>query len=191
MIISESFVLHAPRDRVAAKLLDVDAVQACVPGVDEVTVIGPDEYSAVMTVQVGPIRSSFEGTIHIDRTGAPARLAATAEGKDKAGGSSAKIAFDAQLEETSPAVTTVSTSADVKIRGRLGSFGSGVIRATSKQMLDEFVSCLDATLTSESRAAPKSRPASVPVLRTLWLALWKRVQSAVSKLRRRRERAGR
>lgn len=192
MIISETFLLRGPRARVSALLLDVETVTSCVPGVTDVVRISPTEYEATLSTQIGPIRSAFRGSIAIDGSESPERLKATARGKDRASGSMATIDFDARLVEAEPDLTTVETTADVTIRGRLGSFGTGVIHATAKQMIDSFVSCVDARLAPEpagERSAAAGAP--IPVLRTLVLAIRARVRSLIEKGRARRSRSAR
>jgi uncharacterized protein len=192
MIISETFSLHGPRARVSALLLDVDSVTSCVPGLTDVTQISPTEYEATLSAQVGPIKSAFRGSITIDDSGSPERLRATARGKDRASGSMATIEFDARLWESGPDLTTVETSADVTIRGRLGSFGTGVIQATAKQMIEGFVSCVNTRLAASPEELPPAPTATpVPVLRALLLALWARVRSLFRRDRARGEKTTR
>ena len=177
MIISEAFTIEGSRDRVSALLLDVESVRSCVPGVTEVTQVSPTEYDGTLAVQVGPIKSTFRGSITIDDSESPQRLKATARGKDRNTGSLATVTFDAVLSEHSPDVTTVHTTADVSIRGRLGSFGTGVIQATAKQMIGDFVSCVNAQLSSPGETTLDAPARPIPVLRTVLLALWARVRT--------------
>jgi carbon monoxide dehydrogenase subunit G len=186
MIISETFSLHGPRHRVAALLLDVENIQSCVPGVSEVTKVAPDGYRATLSAQVGPIKSSFEGSVTIDASESPERLRASARGKDRASGSMATVAFDARLVEAEPDVTTVETTADVTIRGRLGGFGTGVIHATAKQMIGDFVSCVNSRLAAAPGEEAATARRSIPVLRTLMTVVWAGVRS----LFKRSERSG-
>ena len=179
MIISEEFSLEGPRDRVSALLLDVQSIRSCVPGVTDVTEVSPTRY-------VGPIKSAFRGSITLDDSQSPERLKATARGKDRTTGSLATVTFDAHLAESSPNVTSVRTTADVSIRGRLGGFGTGVIQATAEQMIGDFVSCVNAQLSSAGGTTTRAPARPIPVLRTLLLALWARVR-AFFRARRKRQ----
>jgi carbon monoxide dehydrogenase subunit G len=187
MIISEVFSLEGPRDRVSALLLDVQSVRSCIPGVTDVTQVSPTRYDATLAVQVGPIRSAFRGSITLDHSQSPERLKATARGKDRTTGSLATVTFDAHLAESAPNVTTVRTTADVSIRGRLGSFGTGVIQATAEQMIGDFVSCVNAQLSSAGGTTTHAPARPIPVLRTLLMALWTRVRTS---FRSRKKRQG-
>jgi len=187
VIITESFILQAGRERVAAFLADVENVAACVPGVENVEMAEPNTYEAVLRMQIGPIKSSFAGSVEIDPSGAPARLAANAQGKDRSTQSMAKVAFSANLEEVGDGTTRVDAEADVSIRGRLGQFGTGVIQATATQMLNDFAACANSVLTSaeENGASPAPPPErTIRVARVVALSLWARLAAFLRSLRR-------
>ena len=192
MIITESFVLQADRERVAALLTDIERVAACVPGVENVEMTEPNTYKAVLKTQIGPIKSSFAGSVEIDRSGAPARLAANAQGKDRSTQSMAKVGFSANLEEIGDGTTRVDAEADVSIRGRLGQFGTGVIQATATQMLNDFAACVNAGLTpaEDHGAAPSPPGRTLRPARVVALSLWARLATFLRSLRRKPRRNG-
>ena len=146
MIIEQTFTVQAPLEAAAAFFLDIDRVSPCMPGVESVEEIEPGQYQAVLAVRLGPIRAAFEGTMTLDDSEAPDRLSATAQGRDKATGSVAKVAFTADLREAQPGETTVVAVTDMTLRGRMAQFGTGVIRAAASELVDEFASCANATL---------------------------------------------
>jgi uncharacterized protein len=185
VIITESFILQAGRERVAAFLADAERVAACVPGVEDVEMVEPNTYEAVLRMQIGPIKSSFAGSVEIDPSGGPARLAANAQGKDRSTQSMAKIAFSANLEEIGDGTTRVDAEADVSIRGRLGQFGTGVIQATATQMLNDFATCANSVLRAEDNgAAPPPPPErTLRPARVVALSLWARLAAFLRTLR--------
>lgn len=146
MIIEESFTVQASRDQAAAYLLDVEQVRACVPGVENVNETEPNRYEAALRMQLGPIRSLFQGSLELDSSQAPERLLASGQGRDRSSGSIAKVDFTADLEETESNVTTVRAKADVAIRGRLGQFGTGVIKRTATELVREFANCINSRI---------------------------------------------
>lgn len=145
MIIEERFELSAPPAAVADGLLDVVTVSQCVPGVSAVRETADGSFEAVLQMQVGPIRAAFAGELVVDRSAAPGTIRATGSGVDRASGSAGTIHVEATLRET-PHGTEVTTIADVSLRGRLGQFGAGVIRATSSELLRQFIGCFEASL---------------------------------------------
>ncbi len=187
MIIAESFILQAGRERAAALLTDIERVATCVPGVENVQMTEPNAYEAVLRMQIGPIKSSFSGSVQVDPSGAPARLAATAQGKDRSTQSMARVGFSATLEEIGDGTTRVDAEADVSIRGRLGQFGTGVIQATATQMLNDFATCANTVLaapTDEGAAPPPAPEPTLRVGRVVGLSLWTRVVAFLRSLRR-------
>jgi len=186
MIITESFTLQADRNRVAALLTDIERVAACVPGVEDVEMTEPNTYKAVLKTQVGPIKSSFTGSVQIDPSEAPARLRAKGQGKDRSTQSMAKVGFSASLEEIGDGLTRVNAEADISIRGRLGQFGTGVIQATATQVLNDFATCVNASLgAADTGAAPPPAPErTLKIARVVALSLWARVTAFLGSLRR-------
>jgi carbon monoxide dehydrogenase subunit G len=186
MIITESFTLQADRERVVALLTDIERVAACVPGVENVEMTEPNTYKAVLKTQIGPIKSSFTGSVEVDPSEAPARLTAKGQGKDRSTQSMAKVGFSAGLEEIGDGATRVDAEADISIRGRLGQFGTGVIQATATQMLNDFATCVNATLgAAETGTEPPPAPKrTLKIERVVALSLWARLIAYLGSLRR-------
>ena len=186
MIITESFTLQAERERVAALLTDIERVAACVPGVENVEMTEPNTYNAVLKTQIGPIKSSFTGSVQVDPSEAPARLKAMGQGKDRSTQSMAKVGFSATLEDLGNDMTRVDAEADISIRGRLGQFGTGVIHATATQIMNDFAICVNASLNAaEEGAAPAPAPErTLKIARVVALSLWSRLTAYLGSLRR-------
>lgn len=152
MIIEQTFTVNASREKTAEFFFDIDRVAPCIAGVQDVEEIEPGRYQAVLGVRLGPIRAAFKGTITLDDTEAPARLKASGEGRDRATGSVAKVAFSADLAELEPGVTTVQAQADLALRGRMSQFGTGVIRAAAGEIVQEFATCANAKLAGQQQS---------------------------------------
>lgn len=148
MKIEHAFTVGAPRENVAAFLLNAEAVQRCVPGVEEVRTTGEDSYEVVLGMQLGPLKPTFKGSVEVDRRGAPDELAATAKGRDRGTGSAAEAQIKATLLDHEGA-TRVEVEGEVVVRGRLGQFGTGVIRSTAQEVLRQFGRCVNASFGGE------------------------------------------
>lgn len=153
MKIENSFAIAAPRDEVVAHFLDAEQTLRCVPGVDTVAKNGENSYTATLKAKVGPIRATFQGGVEYDPSEAPARVRATGEGRDRASGSIAKVVLDATFDAAEPTTTTVTTRAEIAIRGRFGQFGAGVIQAIADELIGEFARCVQAQLAGEEAVA--------------------------------------
>lgn len=210
MNIEQTFTVRASREATAAFFLDIDRVSACIPGVEGVEEVEPGNYRAVLAVRLGPIRAAFQGTMALDSSDAPHRLAATGEGRDRATGSVAKVSFTADLEEEQPGETTVNAVADIALRGRMAQFGTGVMRAAAGEMVEHFAQCANASLAATPQAttaltglptgdvaAATAGPAAAPpapaivriVLRSVWKALREAMRDLVSRRRSSRSEA--
>jgi uncharacterized protein len=143
VIIEQTFTISAPRDRVAAFLLAPEQMLFCVPGVEEVRATESGSYEATLKAKVGPIRATFVGEVTLDGAGSPDVIVANGEGRDRSTGSVAKVALEARLAETGPEVTTITSRADVALRGRLGQFGTGVIQSIAGEMIGQFAKCVE------------------------------------------------
>lgn len=154
MRIDERFTLEVPVDEAFAFLSDVRRVAGCVPGVEDLTEQADGSYTARLKVQLGPIKASFDGEVALTTDEAARRLTASGQGRDKGSGSRAEIAFTGDLEPREDGHTDVVTVAEVTIRGRLGQFGTGVIRATATEVLRDFVACANDSLRADLPGTP-------------------------------------
>jgi carbon monoxide dehydrogenase subunit G len=152
MIIEQAFTINASLEDTARYFADAARVAACVPGVEDLVEVSPNSYKAVLVVRLGPIRATFQGSVEVDYSGAPARLTAAGEGRDRSTGSIAKVSGSADLVETSPGVTTVTAVADLALRGRMAHFGTGVIRAAAGEMVKEFAKLTNASFIELTRS---------------------------------------
>lgn len=167
MIIEQTFTVAAPRDEVAAFLLSPELMLYCVPGVDDVHATDGGTYKATLTAKVGPIRASFAGEVSIDDTESPSRITARGSGSDRATGSMANVMLDAQLSEDDSNVTTITSKADVALRGRLGQFGTGVIQSIAGEMIGQFASCVESKMSNDAHQGKSSQGVASPNLASI------------------------
>ena len=154
MRIDERFTLEVPVEEAFAFLADVRRVAGCVPGVEDLTEQEDGSFTARLKVQLGPIKASFDGEVSLTTDVALRRLTASGQGRDKGSGSRAEVAFTGDLEPRDDGHTDVVTVAEVTIRGRLGQFGTGVIRATATEVLRDFVACANDSLRADLPGTP-------------------------------------
>lgn len=137
MIIRETFDVEIPLEQVWTFLQDVPRLAACVPGVEQVEEIGPEQYRGRLAVRIGPLSARFEGMVRITRREPPTCLEAEIEGRDGASGSWVKTAFRGTLEPIEEG-TRLACEVNLTLRGRLAQFGSAVFEATTRRMIAEF-----------------------------------------------------
>jgi len=137
MQIKDSFVINAPQDKVWEFLFDIPKLGECVPGIESVEVVDDKTYKGRLVVKVGPIKSSFSGTVNLTEVDAPNRIAGTVEGDDKSSASSVKASFSGTLK-TVDGGTEAAFEVEANLRGRLAQFGGPVSTATAKKLTAEF-----------------------------------------------------
>jgi len=137
MQIKDSFLINAPQDKVWDFLFDIPKLSECVPGIESVEVVDDKTYSGKLVVKVGPIKSSFNGTVILTEVDAPNQIAGTVEGDDKSSASSVKASFTGTLK-TINGGTEAAFEVEANLRGRLAQFGGPVINATAKKLTAEF-----------------------------------------------------
>ena len=145
MQIKDSFIINAPQDKVWEFLFDIPKLSECIPGIESVEVVDDKTYKGKLVVKVGPIKSSFGGTVTLTEIDAPNRIAGTVEGDDKSSASSVKASFTGTLKSVDGG-TEAAFEVDANLRGRLAQFGGPVISATAKKLTAEFAKNLRARL---------------------------------------------
>jgi len=137
MQIKDLFVINAPQDKVWDFLFDIPKLSECIPGIESVEVVDDKTYRGKLIVKVGPIKSSFSGTVILTEVDAPNQIAGTVEGGDKSSASSVKASFTGTLKSVDSG-TEVAFEVEANLRGRLAQFGGPVINATAKKLTAEF-----------------------------------------------------
>ena len=142
MKLDGDFVVHAPINRVWAFFLDIPQVCACIPGVEAIEQVDEENINVTLAIRVGPIKAKFNGKASLTELVPPHRITARGEGRDHNTASIVSATFSVNLSEIETDKTAAEYTVDLVIRGRLGQFGQGVIRATAKSITSIFVKCI-------------------------------------------------
>jgi hypothetical protein len=136
MKLTLSSVVHAPRDRVFAALVDPAILQKCIPGCESLTETGPDAYEATLKIGVAGLKGTYKGKASIRDKRPPESLTLGFEGKGGPGfvRGSAAIALSADGD----ASTRLACEADVQVGGLIAAVGSRLVEATAKKLADDF-----------------------------------------------------
>ena len=65
MTMSGEQQLPAPRETVWAKLNDPEVLKACIPGCESLEMLGENEFQAVATNKIGPVKARFKGKVRL------------------------------------------------------------------------------------------------------------------------------
>jgi len=161
--IEETFHLRAPVDRVWSYLTDPRRVVTCLPGAELTSVESDTVFLGKVKVKVGPITAAYAGKITITELDAASYVVSmTGEGREAAGGGSAKMTMTSTLSANPDGGTKVHVAADLDIIGRLAQFGRGMIESVNRQMFQQFTDCVRSTLEPPLSAATSSGSVASP-----------------------------
>lgn len=161
MEIDKALQLDAAPAQVWALLLDPQAMGACVPGMQSIDVISPDEYAAQMHVKISFISARFKLRTRIVERREPHYLKAEGTGEDASVASSLKQTTEMVLEPRPDGGTDLRLKVKVDLLGRMGTFGLSVMKTKADRMWDEFGLNLAARL---AEGAATAAVIEVPVL---------------------------
>ncbi|HEX6286113.1 MAG TPA: SRPBCC family protein [Acidimicrobiia bacterium] len=173
MKIAQEFVVARPPADVWTFFQDVPAVVQCLPGAELTDQNEDGSYEGNLSVKLGPMSATFEGTATI--TPDEANRTATIEGKgvDKKGGSRGQVKVTYAITDA-PEGSRVNVDADVTLSGPAAQFGrTGLINEMSKRLIGDFVTCLEGKLGAASEEeADTYKAAEVRGISLFFSSLW-------------------
>lgn len=147
-----------------------EAVAGCMPGVEQLTVLTPDDIDVRISQSIGPMNATFAASVRITDRELERRMAFTAVGKSvrgAAGNVRAEVVVGLRPGTTG---TVVDVEGDVALAGALGSVGQKVVAKQAGKVTAQFARNLEAALGGDEVVAaggspqPQvvSRPAALP-----------------------------
>ena len=139
MIIEEKFTVNAPAQKVWDFIINPELIGPCVPGLEKIDVIDENTYDTVVKVKVGFIKVKMNTRTVITEKDPPHHMKTVSDGRDalKAGEVHQEMTVD--LKEVSDNTTEISYKADVRITGKLATFGEKIMRSTTKKLSEQFI----------------------------------------------------
>ena len=129
--------LLASREVVWAKLNDPEVLKSCIPGSEQLDKISDNEFQAIATVKVGPVKARWKGKVRLSDLDPPNSYRISGEGSGGVAGF-AKGGAAVRLEAEGPDVTVLHYEVDAQIGGKLAQLGSRLIDSTAKKLAGEF-----------------------------------------------------
>lgn len=152
--IEDSFEVGAPIQRVWEYFSDPPRVVPCIPGAELLTVVDANTYEGRVSVQVGPIRAQFDGTVTIRELDAERHsMTLSARGMQKGAAGRAEATVNFSLESEGASATRVRIRAEVSIVGKLAQLGGGMIQTVSRQLFRKFADCARREILAQGSAA--------------------------------------
>ena len=162
MRIDSTFQVPVGMEAVWDALLDIERIAPCLPGASIDEDRGDGEYAGSMRVKLGPITSTFRGTLRVAEADERARRAVIeASARDTRGQGAAAATITSTLEPDGDG-TRVAVQTDMKLAGTAAQFGRGVVDDVSQKLVQEFAGRLAAEIRSPSARATAASAAEAP-----------------------------
>jgi uncharacterized protein len=137
MRFSNQISVDAEADELFAFVSDPEQVVRCLPGASLEGRDG-DDWRGAMSMKVGPIKASYEGTLRFVELDPDARRAVMRVRADEASGQGqAEARIVSQIEERDGAAC-IRMETDLQIRGKVAQFGRGAMEQLAGRMLEGF-----------------------------------------------------
>ena len=152
MKLANELTVPAPIDEAWAVMLDVERVAPCLPGASIDSTEG-DEYRGTMKIKLGPISSSFQGTLRIEEADEAAhRAVLSARARDSRGQGTAAATITSTMSPAEGGGTHVVVETELRVTGPAASFGRGVMQDVSAKLMGQFADCLGAEMGGKADA---------------------------------------
>ena len=142
MKVTGSYQFDTAAPKVWAVLTDPKTLSGCIPGCEGLNPLGNDEYHAVMTVGVGPIRGRYNAKIsmHDQVPNQSYRLAVEGTGATGFINGQAVITLTENGGKT-----TVTVDGDSQVGGPVARVGQRMMDSVAKMLMDQFFNCIKKT----------------------------------------------
>ncbi|WP_028032281.1 carbon monoxide dehydrogenase subunit G [Chelativorans sp. J32] len=137
MIIEGEEKIAAPVEAVWRALNDPAVLKECIPGCESLEKKSDTQFSAVVSLKIGPIKARFNGEVELTNLNPPHSYTISGEGKGGVAGF-AKGGADVALKEDGPETTILSYQAKADVGGKMAQLGGRLIESTSKKLASQF-----------------------------------------------------
>jgi carbon monoxide dehydrogenase subunit G len=136
MTMSGEQQLTASREKVWAALNDPEILKACIPGCETLDVTGENEFSAVATNKIGPVKARFKGKVRLTDLDPPNGYKISGEGDGGIAGFAKGGATVALSDKDGGTLLTYNVEA--QIGGKLAQLGQRLVNGAAKKLADDF-----------------------------------------------------
>lgn len=141
---SGEYVLPRDRKTVYAALNDPEMLKKCIPGCEELTKEGDNQFAAVVKMTIGPVSARFKGKVRLEDLDPPNGYRIAGEGEGGVAGF-AKGGATVKLSEV-PEGTKLAYNAEANVGGKIAQLGQRLLAGSAKKIADKFFSNFTAAL---------------------------------------------
>ena len=133
--------IDAPRERVWDFLLDIENMSECVPGLESLETVEPNQkYRATAAVGLGTVKVKFDADVEWLELERPNR--ALLKGHGTAPGSAGDATAEMVLSDGPEGSTTLTWWAEVMVSGTIASLASRLMGSVTKKLTGTFFDCV-------------------------------------------------
>lgn len=144
--------IPAPQSIVWEALNDPEALKASIPGCEVVEKISDTQFTARVTMAIGPVKAKFNGDVTLSDVDAPNGYTITGKGSGGAAGfgkGSARVTLTPDGD-----ATVLRYTAQASVGGKLAQIGQRLVDSAARKMADDFFTNFTAYLTAKGAASP-------------------------------------
>ena len=157
VIMTKNFTIRAPIGDVWAFMTDIEKVSSCIPGAQYVEDLGDNCHAVMLTIKVGPIKSSYKSEVSISNLDVNNHtLEIEGKGTDVKGKGGATMEMVGSLTDSGDGTTEINGDSTVTIQGMLAQFGSRMVEDVSNQLFLQFTKSLAAKLEGNGEQADET-----------------------------------
>jgi carbon monoxide dehydrogenase subunit G len=136
MVMTGEQQLAAPREKVWAMLNDPAVLKTCIPGCESLETIGENEFQAIATNRIGPVKARFKGKVRLSDMDPPNGYRISGEGD----GGIAGFAKGGATVKLTPkdGGTLLTYNVEAQIGGKLAQLGQRLVNGAAKKLADDF-----------------------------------------------------
>ena len=139
MDVKAEYTFDAPIAKVWDAMLDPDRLAACMPGCEQLTAIGDDQFEATLKMGVGPVTGTYQAKITLTDKEPSRSFKMIVEGS----GTPGFVRGEARIYlEEQGAGTLVKVEGEAQVGGTVARVGQRLIGTVNKMMMDRFFSCM-------------------------------------------------
>jgi uncharacterized protein len=128
--------LPASRETVWAMLNEPAVLKSCIPGCESLDKDSDDEFRAVATIKIGPVKARWKGKVRFASLDPPNSYSISGEGEGGVAGfakGGAKVSL-----ANKDGGTLLSYNIEAQIGGKLAQLGQRLINSVAKKTADDF-----------------------------------------------------
>ncbi len=154
---TKNFTIGAPIGDVWDFMTDIEKVSSCIPGAKYVEDLDDNCHAVMLTIKVGPIKSSYKSEVSISNLDVNNHtLEIEGKGTDVKGKGGATMEMVGSLTDSGDGTTEINGDSTVTIQGMLAQFGSRMVEDVSNQLFLQFTKSLAAKLEGNGEQADET-----------------------------------